>query len=247
MARRFLIFQLYGPMASWGDAAVGEVRPTEDRPSRSALLGLIAAALGLRRDQDAEHRVLAESVRFGMVVDRVGVPLSDYHTIQFGKPKRGRIFNTRAEQLGGRSHDLSTLLSERHYRCDAEYRAAAWLAAVDCPWSLEDFRQALLRPVFVPYLGRRSCPLALPLAPTIVEADSLAAAFLAEPSRPDGHPLTPKSGATTQPRSLFWEGEEQTGGVPASRRGIRRDTPLSRSRRTFGRRHEFHGTLGGEG
>ena len=43
----FLLFQLYGPMASWGEAAAGEVRHTASWPTRSALTGLLGAALGI--------------------------------------------------------------------------------------------------------------------------------------------------------------------------------------------------------
>ena len=35
----YLVFRLYGPMASWGQAAVGGDRPTDIQPSRSAVLG----------------------------------------------------------------------------------------------------------------------------------------------------------------------------------------------------------------
>ncbi len=47
---QYLIFQLHGPMASWGVDAPGEVRHTHELPSRSALLGLLAAGVGIRRD-----------------------------------------------------------------------------------------------------------------------------------------------------------------------------------------------------
>ena len=41
---QYLVFQLHGPMASWGVDAPGEVRHSHELPSRSALLGLLAAA-----------------------------------------------------------------------------------------------------------------------------------------------------------------------------------------------------------
>lgn len=49
---QYLVFQLHGPMASWGVDAPGEVRHSHELPSRSALLGLLAAALGIRRDEE---------------------------------------------------------------------------------------------------------------------------------------------------------------------------------------------------
>ena len=43
----YLVFQLYGPMASWGEPAVGEMRHTNTIPGRPSILGLLAAALGV--------------------------------------------------------------------------------------------------------------------------------------------------------------------------------------------------------
>src|ERR1700720_2494532 len=47
------------------------------------------------------------------------------------------------------------------------------------PISLEALRQAFLRPRFALWVGRKSCPLAHPLAPTLVESETLEAAFSA--------------------------------------------------------------------
>nr|WP_284509571.1 CRISPR-associated protein Cas5 [Salinivibrio costicola] len=47
--RDYLVFRLYGPLASWGEPAVGGDRPTSAYPSRSAVLGLLGAALGIKR------------------------------------------------------------------------------------------------------------------------------------------------------------------------------------------------------
>src|SRR6185295_12377864 len=62
----FLVFRLYGPLASWGEVAVGEVRPSNLHPTRSALLGLLGAALGLRRSDEAALADLARTVRFAV-------------------------------------------------------------------------------------------------------------------------------------------------------------------------------------
>ena len=43
-----LLFQLYGPMASWGQVAVGDQRPSDSQPTKSAVLGLISASLESR-------------------------------------------------------------------------------------------------------------------------------------------------------------------------------------------------------
>jgi CRISPR system Cascade subunit CasD len=37
--RDYLLFRLYGPLAAWGDIAVGEYRPSFAHPSKSAIIG----------------------------------------------------------------------------------------------------------------------------------------------------------------------------------------------------------------
>lgn len=70
-------------------------------------------------------------------------------------------------------HQLNTILSTRDYR-----QNAAWAVAVQAlpgaPYSLVALAlaQAPREPRFVLYLGRKCCPLAAPLAPQVVEADS---------------------------------------------------------------------------
>ncbi len=60
----FLCFRLHGPLASWGDIAVGERRPTSPHLSRSAVLGLVAGALGIRRDDADAWAELDRGVGF---------------------------------------------------------------------------------------------------------------------------------------------------------------------------------------
>ena len=78
----YLLFRLYGPLASWGRVAVGGVRGSDAHPSKSAVLGLVAAALGLRRDDAAAQARLAAGYGFAVRVDAPGVLLRDYHTAQ---------------------------------------------------------------------------------------------------------------------------------------------------------------------
>ncbi len=49
---RFLLFQLAGPLASWGEIAIGEDRHSAPYPGRSAVLGILASALGIRRAEE---------------------------------------------------------------------------------------------------------------------------------------------------------------------------------------------------
>ncbi len=112
-----LVFLLYAPLAAMGGVAVGEQRAGFDRPAKSAILGLIAAALGLDRNNEAAHRALAEGYRLGLGEISRGRLLLDYHTAQAPPQRRSRSFATRREELA-RKDDLGTVLSVREYRTD---------------------------------------------------------------------------------------------------------------------------------
>lgn len=236
----FLLFQLYGPLASWGKVAVGEVRPSALRPSRSALLGLLGAALGLRREDDDAHRTLGEELRFGVHVVSSGLPLTDYHTIQARPRKKKLLEATRPDQLRGRRDELDTIVSTREYRCDACYRVVTWNVADDPDYPLARLDQALARPRFVLYLGRKSCPPGAPLSPRIVRAETLVDA-LASVNFPEIDHLRDGWRATgVEPgRELYWEGDESLAGVESLEQRERRDDPLSRRHWSFQRRREY--------
>lgn len=167
---KYLIFHLYGPMASFGDTAVGEYRPTFSHPSKSAIIGLIAAALGIRRTDEAQLRVLSSQLGFGVLVLSQGRLLRDYHTTQVPSQvtiKKGPAY-TRRDELSYK--DQNTILSTRDYRTDAAYRIALWV--LNDSMDLARIQKAILAPVFTPYLGRKSCPSAIPFQPELVDASS---------------------------------------------------------------------------
>ena len=174
----FLVFQLQAPLSSWGDTAVGEYRGSYEHPGESALIGLLGAALGIRREDEAAHAALRQGYGFAVGVQSGGKLLRDYHTAQVpGRAAlKGRPHATRRDELGVPKDELNTILSTRDYR-----QEAASLIAVqprnDVPYSLEALATALRKPRFVLYLGRKSCPPAAPLYPQIIKADSALAAF----------------------------------------------------------------------
>ena len=57
-------------------------------------------------------------------------------------------------------------MTSREYRTDCAFGVALW----GCD-GLTQVQEALTRPFFVPYLGRKSCPLAAPMAPRVVDAE----------------------------------------------------------------------------
>ncbi|HFL9795650.1 TPA: type I-E CRISPR-associated protein Cas5/CasD, partial [Escherichia coli] len=167
---QYLIFQLHGPMASWGGDAPGEVRHTHELPSRSALLGLLAAGVGIRRD-DTE-RLNAFNRHYSLVVCASRNPrwARDYHTVQMPKEVRKARYFSRREELSD-PELLSAIISRRDYYTDAWWMVAVATTA-DAPYSLEQLQDGLRHPVFPLYLGRKSHPLALPLAPLLLEGNA---------------------------------------------------------------------------
>lgn len=191
----FLTFTLAAPMASFGALAGNERRGTLDRPGHSLLVGLVAAALGLRRE-DPKLPALGDAARFAVLQGAVGAPLRDYHTVQTVPSRRKALHATRREAL--RAGPVETaLLTERDYVTDALFFAAMTLDPA-APVTLDDCRNALLKPRFTLYLGRKSCPLALPLAPRLRSGCVDAVEALHHQRAQHGHDLWPV-GAAEQP------------------------------------------------
>lgn len=130
-----LLLRLAGPLQAWGYDSKFETRRTGREPSKSGVIGLLAAALGRRRDESLDD---LNQLRFGVRVDKEGELLRDYHTVQAKKP----------------------YVTNRYYLSDATFLVG--LESEDDAW-LESLRQALLNPVFPLFLGRRSCVPVLPL------------------------------------------------------------------------------------
>ena len=96
---RFLLFTYYAPMMAMGEIAPGERRMAFSRPARSAVLGLVAAALGLRRD-DRAHADLERGLGYAVRTDSAGRPFTDYHTAQTPQQRRGRHSDVRTYARG---------------------------------------------------------------------------------------------------------------------------------------------------
>jgi CRISPR system Cascade subunit CasD len=257
----YLVFSLYGPLASWGEIAVGESRHSADHPSRSALLGLLGAALGIKREDEAGQRQLFASFRFGVKLVAAGTPLRDYHTVQVPPQKAKVAYRSRPQELADRSR-LGTLLSSREYRCDS-IAIVAVEAQPGAAWTLQQVANALREPKFTLYLGRKSCAPALPLAPVVAIAPTLRKALdgpqlslsflLAPGARRSLMPLdqlllqkpqalwpsgADKSLLGRAPARYFWE-DEMTFGQESSMQQVRNDDPLSRRRWQFAARREW--------
>lgn len=167
-----LFIRLEGPLQSWGTRAQWSERETELEPTKSGVIGLLACTLGWSRQRDADIRQLSQSLRFGARVDRPGQILRDYHTVVGGvRSAEGKI------KITATTKAAETVVSRRFYLCDASF-----LAAVQGPEKLIELASAALKaPIWPPFLGRRSCPPALPLWAGIGEYRSLEHALASQP------------------------------------------------------------------
>lgn len=235
---QYLVFQLHGPMASWGVDAPGEVRHSHELPSRSALLGLLAAALGIRRDEEERLNHFNRHYSFLLCASKNPRWARDYHTVQMPKEVRKARYFSRREELSD-PELLSALISRRDY-----YTDAWWMVAIavtpDAPYSLEQLRDALQHPIFPLYLGRKSHPLALPLAPLLLKGaapDVLNEAYCQYQEKFSKIKIRL---AELQPE-CWWEGEHE--GLNANKVLRRRDRPMSCQQWTFGERTVNQGPL----
>ncbi|WP_129838125.1 type I-E CRISPR-associated protein Cas5/CasD [Streptomyces sp. RFCAC02] len=150
-----ILLHLSGPLQSWGEISrFPAQRDTAAAPTRSGLIGLVASALGYRRD-DARLAELS-ALRFTVRTDRPGTLLRDLHTVGGGMPRHLTVATAEGKH---RSGDTSTLVSHRYYLQDAAFTAAITSDNTDL---LRRCAAALRRPTWPPYLGRRSCPPSAP-------------------------------------------------------------------------------------
>lgn len=146
----YLMLKLEGPMQAWGGHTFEDHRPSELFPTRSGLLGLLAACLGYKRTDVDKQQALASSLLFAVRLDTKPIKMIDYHTVK----------DARKEYQGLKSND--TIQTWREYLQDAKYTVAVWLTG-HASITIDELITAINQPVFTPFLGRRSCPIVRPL------------------------------------------------------------------------------------
>ena len=127
-----LLLRLAAPLQSWGVASKFDTRDTAREPTKSGVIGLLAAALGRSRTENLDD---LKELYFGVRIDQPGTLLRDYHTARKKKNK-------------------ASFVTTRYYLADAVF-----LVGLEGEENfLQKLAAALDNPVFPLYLGRRSCP-----------------------------------------------------------------------------------------
>lgn len=192
-----VLLRLEGPLQAWGTQSKLGVRATDRDPSKSGVLGLVGAALGMNRDDSVTLATLS-SLGMAVRVDREGLLLKDYHTAGGGR------FRGQDYLVYGAGDCIP---SNRYYLQDASFVAA--LSGED--ELVERIATAVQSPRWPLFLGRRSCPPSGPLFIAVVSADA--------PSSVRSAPLASRADADTL--RLIVEVQPGQGGEP------RYDVPLS--------------------
>ena len=134
-----LLLRLAAPLQAWGSNSKFIIRNTEREPTKSGVVGMLAAALGIQRNDDPKKLEPLTALRFGVRAEKEGRLLKDFHMVH--SPK-------------------TTDVTERHYLSDAVFLVA--LESEDIAF-LQKIAEALQHPVYPLYLGRKSCPPTLPI------------------------------------------------------------------------------------
>ena len=177
--RTHLVYRVSAALGSMGTLAGNERRGTDDWPARSAITGMLGAALGVRRNDRESLGRLETDYAVGLARVRLGPVLVDFHTAQTVPTSAAKRPSSRREALalGEAKGSVGTVITHREYHQGCSFDVAL-TAIVDEPrWSLETLSDALNRPYYVLYFGRKACPLDLPLGPRPVEAEDTVAAF----------------------------------------------------------------------
>ena len=160
---RHLLLRLEGPLMAFGGETIDNLGVIRDFPAQSMLTGLIANALGWRREDSAEHDRLQARLVFGARLNRAGTRLTDFQTAELRKDDKGWTTGGEPEgRAGGDKSYKGQHLRYRDYHADAAMLIALRLEPADESPTLEDVADALQRPARPLFLGRKPC---LPTAP----------------------------------------------------------------------------------
>ena len=146
-----ILMKFSGPMQAWGTSSHFETRHTDDHPSKSGVIGLVAAALGWRRD-DARIATL-NAMTFAVRVDQPGTLLKDYQTAHKVSKKNNQS-KLISQFYHGEIH-MFTYVTSRYYLEDAVFTVAL---GIPDSHQADTIADALQAPYFQPYMGRRALP-----------------------------------------------------------------------------------------
>jgi CRISPR system Cascade subunit CasD len=130
-----LLLKFRAPMMSWGDHSRFTIRDTRREPTKSAVIGLLCAALGRPRSEPVDDLA---SLKMGVRVNQEGLVQCDYHTVM--------------DSIKSSGNKGETVISQRYYIADADYL----IGLEGCASQLEILEDAVKFPCWQLYFGRKS-------------------------------------------------------------------------------------------
>lgn len=177
-----LAFYIDAPLQSWGASSKFQYRETNAFPTKSALVGLIAGALGIDKHGSSEASELQPIADLKLTVVRIekGQPtptrFTDFHTVGGGYDKKATLWEKMSIPKKASGAPFGTVITRRSYLTDAKF-IAIWEGNAA---TINQVKAALLDPVWGVWFGRKTCLPASPMSPQIGESRQAALDALLE-------------------------------------------------------------------
>lgn len=236
-----LAFYIDAPLQSWGASSKFQHRDTNSFPTKSAVVGLIASALGIDKHQAKESELLRPIAVLKLTVVRLlraAIPptrFTDFHTVGGGYSKKAPLWEKMSIPPKASGAPFGTVITHRAYLTDTTF---AVLLEGDSE-QLQRIQSALLDPIWGVWFGRKTCLPASPLTPTLGDDRQDALNRLLEtlpgqsPAPLDAFEYQEEVSASDDANGIFYQSDqpvafgEHHGAVPAPyrARGIRQHRP----------------------
>lgn len=155
---RHLLMRLQAPLMAFGGETIDNYGVIRDFPALSMITGLLANALGWRREESERHDRLQSRLVLGARVDDDVQRLTDFQTAQLGKDDKGwTTWGVPEERRGGVDSYKAPHLRYRDYHASLNILAALRLEPADESPTLGELADALDRPARPLFIGRKSC------------------------------------------------------------------------------------------
>jgi CRISPR system Cascade subunit CasD len=161
--KKYLVINLEGPMQSWGLYSKFDLRSTETLPTKSGIIGLIAAAFGYSRN-DTKAISKLTVLKMAAICTQEGQIEMDFQTVGAGYdkiPLPERLLYQLPTAEGGRKNAVT----KRFYLFDYQFKVILW----GDDELIKKCSDALTNPIYGGFLGRKSCLPSKPLVDGIFD------------------------------------------------------------------------------
>jgi len=201
-----IAFHLDSPMQSWGASSRFQYRETDPFPSKSGIIGLVAAALGIDKHapDEAERLAPLTALRFTAIrlpKKHAVTRFTDFHTIGGGYDKKRSSAEKMSIPRKASGAPFGTVITRRSYLTDAVFIA---ILTGEDETLLAQTQAALLDPVWGVWFGRKTCIPASPLSPVIARSPREALADLLQKLGRDVAEMETLEGVTEEDGPGTW-------------------------------------------